>query len=300
MNVTIRQLRAFVSVAQLGGFTNASVRLHLTQSALSMLVRSLEKELGLALFERTTRSIRLTAEGCSFLPLAERMLVDLHNAVADTRARSEKSRGRLAIAVTSTFAATLLPPALRRYHAQHPEVQVTLIDDLSGANIRRLIQDGEADLGICPLERGAWGLFIVDVLMDDALILACPAKHRFVKRKKVDWQDLQDEPMINFPRGNAVQVLVDSTAVALGLRLPTSYEVTSILTALALAANGLGVAVLPSYARALRNDGAVRYLPLGKPVVKRDLCLLRLRDRAMSPAAQSLVRILLEPAQPLN
>lgn len=296
MNVTIRQLRAFVSVAQLGGFTNAAARLHLTQSALSMLVRSLEKELGLALFERTTRSIRLTAEGCSFLPLAERMLVDLHNAVAETRASSERSRGRLTIAASSTFASTLLPTALRRYHAQHPQVQVTVIDDLSGPNIRRLIQDGEADLGICPLERGAWGLFIVDVLMDDALILACPAKHRFVRQKKVEWQDLKDEPMISFPRGNAVQVLVDDTAGALGMRLSTAYEVTSILTALALAANGLGVAALPSYARALRGDGAVRYVPLGKPVVTRELCLLRLRDRAMSPAAQSLVRILLEPA----
>ena len=143
MNVTLRQLRAFVAVAQLGSFSAAAVRLHLTQSALSMLVRSLEDEIGVPLFVRTTRSVKLTDAGRDFLPLAEQMLVDLHNAVADTRARAERARGRIVVAVTPTFASTMLPPLLSRYRAEHPDVQVVLRDDVSPSQIRRLVQDGE-------------------------------------------------------------------------------------------------------------------------------------------------------------
>src|SRR5258707_14107172 len=128
MNVTIRQLRAFVAGAQLGGFSAAAVRLHLTQSALSMLVRALEQEVGVVLFERTTRSVKLTDAGRDFLPLAEKMLVDLHNAVATTRSRAEWARGRIVVAVTPTFASTLLPGLLIRYRAEHPDVLAVLRD----------------------------------------------------------------------------------------------------------------------------------------------------------------------------
>jgi LysR family carnitine catabolism transcriptional activator len=294
MNVTLRQLRAFVSVAQLGGFSAAAARLHLTQSALSMLVRSLERELDLTLFLRTTRSVTLTADGSNFLPLAERMLIDLHSAVSETRARAEQSRGRVVIAVTSTFASTLLPALMRRYRALHPEVQVVLRDDMSPADIRRLVQDGGADLGICPLDRGAWGMLVVDVLMDDVLVLACPAGSRLASRRKVLWKELEGEQLIRLPRNNAVQLLIDGTTSALGLRMSSAYEVASISTALAFTAAGLGVSVLPSYAKLLRANSKVRYVAVADPVVKRDLCLLRLRDRAMSPAAQACVKVVLE------
>ncbi|MGH8032969.1 MAG: LysR family transcriptional regulator [Luteimonas sp.] len=294
MNVTLRQLRAFVAVAQLGGFSAAAVRLHLTQSALSMLVRSLEDEIGVPLFVRTTRSVKLTDAGRDFLPLAEQMLVDLHNAVADTRARAERARGRIVVAVTPTFASTMLPPLLSRYRAEHPDVQVVLRDDVSPSQIRRLVQDGEADIGIGPLERGQRELLVVDVLMDDELVLACPQGHRLARNKTVAWSELADVPVIGFARDNALQSLVESATTAVGLRLRTQYEVSSISTAVALVDAGLGVSVLPSYAKQVGRPERIQYRPLVDPVIKRDLCLLRLRDRAMSPAAQAFAGVLLE------
>lgn len=293
MNVTVRQLRAFVAVAQLGGFSAAAVRLHLTQSALSMLVRALEEELGVSLFQRTTRSVKLTDSGRDFLPLADKMLVDLHKAVAITRSRAEQARGRIVIAVTPMFASTVLPAVLTRYRTDHPDVLVVLRDDAAPSEIRRLVQDGQVDIGIGPLERAQRGLFVVDVLMDDELMLACPEGHRLARHDSVPWRELVDVPMIGFASDNALQALVDSSMAAAGVRLRAQYEVASISTAAALVDAGLGVSVLPSYARQLRRRERIQYRPLVDPVVKRDLCLMRLRDRAMPGPAQAFIDVML-------
>lgn len=293
MNVTVRQLRAFVAVAQLSGFSAAASRLHLTQSALSTLVRTLEDEIGVSLFERTTRSVKLTDAGRDFLPQAEKMLTDLHNAVAGTRLHAERARGRIVIAVSPTFAWTLLPGLLARYREDNPDVLVVLRDEATPRQIRRLVQEGEADIGIGPLERGERGWFVIDVLMDDELMLACPAGDPLAQRERVTWADLREVPLVGFARDNALQMLLEQSFAATGVRLSPRYEVASIATAAALVAEGLGVAILPSYAQQLGLGGRIRYRPLVDPVVKRDLCLLRLRDRAMPPAAQRFIDVVL-------
>lgn len=295
MNVTLRQLRAFVAVAHAGGFSAAAQRLHLTQSALSALVRSLEEEVGGMLFERTTRVVRLTDGGRALLPQAERLLVDLHDAVASTRALSEQARGRLVVAVTPTFASTMLPAVVASYRSRHPEVLVVLRDDAGPAQIRRLVQEGEADLGIAPLDRSIPELLMVDALLDHELVLACPPDHRFARRRAVAWRELAEVPLIGFPRDNALQALVD-TAVS-GLRLRASVEVSSISTAVALVEAGLGASVLPSYARAAHHRERIRYCRLVEPTVRRELCMLRHRDRVPSPAAQSFAAELIERAR---
>ena len=300
MNLTLRHLRGFVAVAQLGSFSAAAQRLHLTQSALSMLVRGLESDLGLTLFERTTRHVRLTDAGRDFFPLAERLLVDLHHAVAQTRARAARASGRLVIAVTPTFATTLLPAILGRYQREHPDVQLVLRDDATPAGIQRLVQDGEADLGIAPINRAQPGLLVVEVLMDDELVLACPVGHPLARGPGVRWHDLAEHPMIGFGSDNALQKLVNSTADALGLSLPLHCEVSSIATAVALVEAGMGISVLPSYTRTARGPRRLQLRPLAEPVVKRELCLMSLRDRAMPPAAQAFAQMLREHSTPAS
>ena len=294
MNLTLRHLRAFVAVAQMGGFSAAAQRLHLTQSALSMLVRGLEKDIGLALFERTTRSVKLTDAGRDFFPLAERLLVDLHYAVAETRTRAEQASGRLVIAVTPTFAWTLLPEILAQYRAAHPDVQIVIRDDATPARIQRLVQDGEADLGIAPINRSQLELLVVEVMMDDELVLACPAGHALARRRQVRWQELASHPMVGFAPDNALQMLVNDTSDVVGISLRMHYEVSSIATAVALVEAGLGISVLPSYIRTARRPNRLQFGRLIEPVVKRELCLLSLRDRVMPAAAHAFAHLLRE------
>jgi DNA-binding transcriptional LysR family regulator len=297
MNITLRQLRAFVAVAQLGGFSTAAARLHLSQPALSMLIRALEQEVGVPLFERTTRSVKVTDAGRMFLPQAEKMLTELHSAVAGTRSLADQGRGRITVAVAPTFASSLLPRILRRFRALHPQALVLVRDEPSPTRLRQMVLDGEADIGIGPVERSQRALLIADVLMTDALVLACPAGHRFARRRKVGWSELHDLPMIGFAPGNSLQSLVESAIAAGRVRLRNEYEVTSISTAVTMVAAGLGVSIVPSYARQLRSTEAVAFRPLVDPVVTRDLCVIRLRDRAMPPAAQAFVESALADAR---
>lgn len=295
MNLTLRHLRGFVAVAETGSFSAAARRLHLTQSALSMLVRALESDMGLALFERTTRQVKLTDAGRDFFPLAEKLLVDLHLAVAQTRARAAQTRGRLVIAVTPTYATTLLPPLLARYQREHPGVQLVLRDDGTPAHIQRLVEEGEADLGISPINRAQSELLVLEVLMDDALVLACPVGHALARGTCVRWSDLTGHFLIGFASDNAVQMVVNTTADALGLSLPLHCQVSSIATAVALVEAGMGISVLPSYIRTVGGARRLETRPLVDPMVKRELCLLTLRDRAMPLAAQAFADLLHAP-----
>jgi len=119
-NLTLKQLRAFAAVAEENSFTNAAARLNLSQSAVSLLIRELEVELGLRLLERTTRQVRLAPAGIDFYPHAERVLRDVDTAAASAMHLRDRKRGTVRIAATGLYAATLVPQALFEYQRQYP------------------------------------------------------------------------------------------------------------------------------------------------------------------------------------
>ena len=127
-NLTLRQLRAFAAVAEQGSFTAAAARLHLTQSALSVLVRELERELGARLFDRHTRRVLLTEAGRELLPYATRVLADLEQAASSVAGLSDKSRGWLRLAMPQLMASTLGARAIAAFHRQHPGIAIELHD----------------------------------------------------------------------------------------------------------------------------------------------------------------------------
>src|SRR5690348_14881347 len=115
MNITIKQLRAFAAVADAGSFTDAATRLYLTQSGLSLLVKELEGELGVRLFDRSTRRISLTVAGADFYPLALRVLQDLDSAVNSALQLQDVQRGAIRIACTPLYSSGLMPAAMDAY-----------------------------------------------------------------------------------------------------------------------------------------------------------------------------------------
>jgi LysR family transcriptional regulator, carnitine catabolism transcriptional activator len=293
MNVTLRQVRAFVAVAQTGSFSAAALRLHLTQSALSTLVRALEVELDVALFVRTTRRVALTDAGREFLPQAERVLADLGSAVVGARTRAARARGQINVVTTPTAASLLLPPVLAAYRLAQPDVFVALQDEPAPQEILRQVLSGDADLGIGPIDHAQRRAVDVETVLQDEIVLACHHEHPLARHRQIDWISLARERFIGFNRDNALQALIDGAAASAGLQIQAAYQVSSISTAMALVEQGLGVAALPSYSRPLRRAGSVRYRSLVAPVVRRDLCLLKLRGRVLSPEAIEFSRMLL-------
>jgi DNA-binding transcriptional LysR family regulator len=138
MNVTLRQLRAFVAVAETGSFTAASRRLHLTPSALSLLVKELENTLAVRMFERSTRRTALTAAGLEFLPLARKVLEDLDRALSSARDLQQKKRGVVRVACTPLYAAVLMPDLIARHRRRFPGVEILVLDSLNQQALQRV------------------------------------------------------------------------------------------------------------------------------------------------------------------
>src|SRR5260221_1576197 len=149
MNITLRQLRAFIAVADEGSFTDAARRLHLSQSALSLLVKEIETQLGVQLLDRSTRQSRLSAAGADFYPLAAKVLDDLESAVRSAVELRDKRRGSVRVACTPLYASALLPEILAAYAKREPAIRVRLLDSLNEAALAR-VASGEADFGIAP------------------------------------------------------------------------------------------------------------------------------------------------------
>lgn len=291
MDVTLRQLRAFSAVARAGSFTGAATRLHLTQSAVSVLVGELERAFGPRLFDRTTREVRLTDAGREFLPVAEKMLADLAHALARSRDLMNRARGRVTLAATPLMSATLLPGAIAGFARLHPGIEVVLLDTLA-AQVASKVRDGEADFGIGTALRLGRELDL-EPLMIDTLMLACPPGHDLAaSRRGATWRELSGQPFIALARDNSVGQLIAEQLAAQRIEVHVVHEVSYLSTLLGLVEAGLGLAVLPSYARPAARAAGIVMRPLGRPVVRRETSLLIRRGRSLSPAAQSLAEFL--------
>lgn len=286
-NVTLRQLRAFVAAAQDGGVTRAAERLHLTPSALSMLIRGLEAELAVRLFDRTGRRIELTAAGRALLPRAERAFVDLGDAFEEARRAGDGREGVLAVASSPLLAAEPLPRLLADFGALHPGIRVSLMD-LGVDAIAEAVRRGRADLGICTAEAESAGLETLP-LFQDRMMLACPADHALAKRRAVRWRELAAEPLVLMREGTGLRELVDRTFAELGEQVAPVQQVAHVGTAVGMVGAGLGLAILPAYALARARVAGVAVVPLAEPVVHRDIVALMPAGRSLSGAGAAFV-----------
>lgn len=286
MNVTLRQLRAFVQVARSGGFTPAARKLHLTQSATSLLVRELETQLGLQLLDRTTRRVSITDAGSEFLLSAERILSDVEQAVSNARGLVEKRRGSVTVATTPLLAATFLPQVVAQFQETHPAITVRLADLLTD-QIVRLVQSGDADFGVGVFPRAEAELQRVP-LFHHSLGVMVPSDWPLAKRRRnLTWADLAEQPMIAMSRSSGFGALIDPVLHQAGLVVKPRFEVGFIGTAIGLAEAGLGVTVVPAYAGLLVRSSRVRFRVLHDPVVNREVELITRPGRSMSPGAMA-------------
>lgn len=284
MNVTLRQLRAFVEVVRSGGFTAAAPKLHLTQSATSLLVRELEAQLGLQLVDRTTRRISLTDAGSEFLLSAERILADVDQVIANTQELVHKRRGRITVATTPLLAATFVPGVIAQFRESHPGISVRLAD-LPNDQIARLVQSGDVDMG--------FGVFAPE----DADLQRVPMlRHRLGamvpsdwplarRRRNLRWADLVDHPMVAMSPSSGLRSLIDPPLHRAGVAMKPQFEVGYLGTAVGLAEAGLGITVVPAYVGLLLRSSRVRFRVLHDPVVYREVDLVSRTGRSLSPGA---------------
>lgn len=290
MNVTLRQIRAFAAVARLGRFSLAAQHLHVTQSALSMLIRQLERELGLRLFDRHTRMVRLTEAGAEFLPVAEKTLGDLESAVAQSRSLATLRRGRVSVATSTVLAGTLLPWAVREFAARHPGIRC-VVKDCAEEEIRRRVRVGDVDFGIGTALDADPEVTEVP-LIQDRLVALVGAKHPLADRREISWRELAAHPLIVLGSGSPLRAMVDRALADANVRVEPAYEVSFSSTVISMVAAGLGVAALPVNARQVSPKVTVHARPLIRPTVPRRVCLFMRREVAPTPAAAAFQEFL--------
>ena len=274
MNVTLRQLSAFVAVAETGSFTLAAERLFITQSALSGLIKELEASLGLRLFDRSTRRLRLSDTARELYPQVEKILHDLDGVVSEVGNLKALQRGSVRVAVPQLLACTLLPELMAGFRAQHPGVHLRLVDCAVESVMARVFS-GEVDIGIGP-ERETNSDIAADQLFCMPFMAVMPPGHALARRRTLQWHDLSGQSLITL-QGQFTDLLVsDVGEAARGLHKEAFMQVTFMTTALALV----------PYARSLVEQFGLVMRPVGDPVVERSFWIFTRRGRALSPAAQ--------------
>lgn len=285
MNLTLKQLRAFMALREHRNFTRAAQACHLSQSAFSELIQSLESEAGMRLFDRHTRRVDLSAEGDVFVSSAQHLLQAFEAAETALRDRVARRKGRVAVAALPSLAAGILPGVLAEFHLAHPGIDIALFDVLSDA-CSEYVRQGRADFAIAALADDMSELEATPFCAD-GFHLVCRSDHPLASQARVKLRDLLPYPFIHLARNTSIRQHLDAGLHPLKLR--SMMEVEHLATAAALVAQGLGITVIPTLALFQFRSPELAIVPLPQPKLLRQLYVIRPRHRSPSLAAQSLL-----------
>jgi len=253
----LSQMRTFVAIAEHGGFARAATRLNLTQSAVSRQIGDLESELGVPLFDRVGRRVRLTSEGEDLLRQTRRLLEDVERLSERAQALKSGRTGLLRVGATPQVIENLLAGFLGAHRQRHPGIEVHLIED-GGARLPSRLERGDTHLSIMP---AGYEGFSGRLLYPMHLLAVLPETHPLGKKSKaLEIAELADEPLILMSPGAASLMWFEFACQAAHIRPRVLLHSSVPHTMIELAKSGFGIAVVPSPVRIPREG--VRAMPL--------------------------------------
>lgn len=290
----IRQLTHFVAVAEERSFSRAAKRVNIVQSGLSASIKALEQELGIPLLLRTTRRVDLTEAGAVFLAEVRRVETALQGARDAVEAVRGVVRGTVQVGTMQRLAPLFdLPAVLARFRADHPHVGVMLRQGASGLMLSE-IAEGKLDFAFLSLLGAPPRGINVTPIGEDEIVVVCASAHRFSRLSAVTLAQVSDEPFLDLVPQSSVRTIVDRAFGAAHLERQVAFELNDVPTTLDLAANGLGVTVLPRFMAS--DEPGVACVPL-EPALNRWRLVLARRDRQpVGPAARALLRLIVPRA----
>ncbi|WP_227816326.1 LysR family transcriptional regulator [Nitrogeniibacter aestuarii] len=291
----MRQLQALVAIAEEGSFSAAANRIFLSQPALSVLVKQLEESLELKLFHRTTRRVELTPAGEELLQTARRVLGELDEGLGQLRDYATCRRGKVTVAALPSLASGLLAEAVSSFRAVHPSIRIVIRDGVADVVIQA-VKSGEADFALGFAVPGEKELAGTDLLMD-SLIAIAPVGEFEPSRTRISWTELAQHPIVAMASGTSIRRLTDQAFAQLGIDPLPAYEVSFMSTAIALVAQGEGLAVLPSSAVAQGLPAGLARFELDSPKIERRICILERKGRQRSPSAVQMIEHLMRSAR---
>ena len=252
-----RHLRYFVAVAEAGTFSRAAARLRVTQPGLWRQVRDLEGELGVRLFERSGRRVRVTGSGEGLLLRCRDLLADFQQLAEHAQAMRGGDAGKLSIAASPQVIQSLLAPFLTRYLKSRPGIDIHLVEE-GGAHTLGLVERGEVQLALA-VRRGADRLS-GRLLFPVRVLAAMPPLHRLARRRIIEVSDLQDERVLLLRQGFGTREILDGACRIAHVTTRIVLEAGDPHSLIALAQAARGIAIVPS--TVWFSDHTVRVVPV--------------------------------------
>jgi LysR family transcriptional regulator, carnitine catabolism transcriptional activator len=289
MNLTVRHLQMLVAAADLGSFSRAAEQVGISQPAFSEAIRRIEEEVGVRLFNRTTRRLEPTEDGRRVITTARELVRDFKLALETIRADATR-RDRIVIAALPSIIASVMPAVLMQFAARFPEVDVA-IHDVQQERAVTMVQDGIADIGVATPTGTRDGLCFSEIALDQFLAVL-PVGHVLEAAAQVSWQALAAHPFIALTGLSSIRRVADAAFVNADVVPVHRCEVEQILSAVALVEAGYGVTTLPTIACAMFRDRRVTLRPMVDPDGRRRVGIITLANRRLSPAALALIEML--------
>lgn len=289
--MNIKQVRAFLAVAQSMSFASAATQLHLSQPALSLSIKGLEDNLGGKLFTRTTRHITLTPEGEALVPIARRLLAQWENAEDEMKQRFALQLGKITIASMPSFAASLLPKAIRNYHASYPSIQVA-IDDVLSDTVVEMVRNNQVELGITFEPNTLLDLSFYP-LYEDRFIAILPSNHPLETNTEIHWEALLKYDFITLQRPSSVRTMIESTLNKAGIELNVAFDAHQLATVSRMVSEGMGVAVVPALCRQQASEQGATCRPIIQPEIRRRVGVICHPRSHLSIAAAAMLDVLI-------
>ena len=283
MNVTLRQLRVFQSVARSRNFSRTGETVGLTQPAVSRAIGELEHAMGLRLLDRTTREVALTEAGRSLAARLDRVLDELDATLDDVAGLADAEGGKVRVASSPTLSAYLMPDCIAACARAAPRVRFLLLDRIQ-QDVLASVRGGEVDFGVVVEPPEVDDLDCEDILRDP-FVLVTPRQHRFARNASVRWKALDGASLVLLDNSSGSRRYVDEALAQHGVSCNVEQELGHPTTVFQMVEAGIGLTVMPRLAVPPGGLHGLAVRPL-LPRLERTVMLVRRRERALSPVAE--------------
>lgn len=270
-------------------FRSAAEHAARSQSAVSAQIKQLEEQLGVQLFHRTTRSVRLTTEGEQLLASVRRGLHEIRDGLRKIDETVDLRRGKVSLGCSPTIAGSRLPEALALFSNDYPDVQL-IVREMLSTELLESIRKHDVDFGIGPITEDSDFSFL-PILTEEMYALAHRDLYR-AARSSIRLQELVGMPILLLNAPSALRAQVEQNFEKLGLEISTNYHFSQMQTIIAAAKIGLGVAILPKIALPQVPLPELQELRIFDPVMTRQIAIVTLKGDVLSPAASRLAALL--------
>ncbi|WNS44225.1 LysR family transcriptional regulator [Paenibacillus sp. MMS20-IR301] len=286
----VRNLRYVLEVANLHNITKAAEKLHLTQPTLSKMVKSLEDELGVMLFDRSGKYVRLTDAGMAAMEQIKLIINAVDNLHMTLDDISNLKAGTIKIGLPPVISSVFVPKIVTPFQKKYPNISFEL-NEQGSKNVENMVLEGSIDLGavLLPVREGSFG---IKPFVRENLAIVVHKSHPLASSSEAALTDLREEPLILFAKGFAMRQHIIDACISAGFEANIAYESAQWDLLVELVSANLGIAFLPEPLCEKVSNQNVRILPLRNPSIPWNVVLIWNKERYISKCMREFIRFL--------